>query len=92
MESDIAKKYGVYGFKLPCFVIVDKDGKIASRSFVNLGEQELVTILDKQTGLSAPKVDPNAQQCRLSCRLILLHSKLLHSLQILNRLRQNNKL
>jgi hypothetical protein len=61
MESDIAKKYGVYGFKLPCFVIIDKDGKIASRSFVNLGEQELVTILDKQTGLSAPKVDPNAQ-------------------------------
>jgi hypothetical protein len=92
MESDIAKKYGVYGFKLPCFVIVDKDGKIASRSFVNLGEQELVTILDKQTGLSAPKVDPNAQQMRLSCRLILLHSKLLHSQQILNRLRQNNKL
>ncbi|MEJ5105862.1 TlpA family protein disulfide reductase [Chryseobacterium sp. MYb328] len=62
MESDIAKKYGVYGFKLPCFVIIDKDGKIASRSFVNLGEQELVTILDKLTGLSAPKVDPNAQQ------------------------------
>jgi hypothetical protein len=62
MESDIAKKYGVYGFKLPCFVIVDKDGKIASRSFVNLGEQELVTILDKLTGLSAPKVEPSAQQ------------------------------
>lgn len=61
MESDIAKKYGVYGFKLPCFVIVDKDGKIASRSFVNLGEQEFVTILDKLTGLAAPKVDPNAQ-------------------------------
>jgi thiol-disulfide isomerase/thioredoxin len=61
MESDIAKKYGVYGFKLPCFVIIDKDGKIASRSYVNLGEQELVTILDKLTGLSAPKVDPNAQ-------------------------------
>ncbi|SDJ53374.1 TlpA family protein disulfide reductase [Chryseobacterium jejuense] len=61
MESDIAKKYGVYGFKLPCFVIIDKDGKIASRSFVNLGEQELVTILDKLTGLAAPKVDPGAQ-------------------------------
>jgi len=61
LNSDIAKKYGVYGFKLPCFVIIDKDGKIASRSFVNLGEQDLVTILDKQTGLSAPKVDPNMQ-------------------------------
>lgn len=61
LESDIAKKYGVYGFKLPCFVIVDKDGKIAGRSFVNLGEQEVVTILDKLTGLSAPKVQPSAQ-------------------------------
>lgn len=61
MESEIAKKYGVYGFKLPCFVIIDKDGKIASRSFVNLGEPELVTVLDKLTGLSAPKVDPNMQ-------------------------------
>jgi len=65
MESDIAKKYGVYGFKLPCFVIIDKDGKIASRSFVNLGEQELVTILDKLTGLSAPRVDPGMQQPQL---------------------------
>lgn len=61
MESEIAKKYGVYGFKLPCFVMVDKDGKIASRSFVNLGELEVVTILDQLTGLSAPKVNPNAQ-------------------------------
>lgn len=55
----------MYGFKLPCFVIVDKDGKIASRSFVNLGEQELVTILDKLTGLSAPRVDPGMQQPQL---------------------------
>ncbi|KMQ67118.1 thioredoxin [Chryseobacterium sp. FH2] len=61
LNSDIAKKYGVYGFKLPNFVIVDKDGKIASRSYVNLGEQELVEILDKQTGLSAPRVNPNVQ-------------------------------
>lgn len=61
LNSDIAKKYGIYGFKLPCFVVIDKDGKIASRSFVNVGEQDLVTILDKQTGLSAPKVNPNIQ-------------------------------
>jgi len=61
LNSDIAKKYGVYGFKLPCFVIVDKDGKIASKPFFNLGDPELVTVLDKQTGLSAPKVNPNVQ-------------------------------
>ena len=61
LNSDIAKKYGVYGFKLPCFIIVDKDGKIASKPFFNLGDPELVTVLDKQTGLSAPKVNPNVQ-------------------------------
>jgi thiol-disulfide isomerase/thioredoxin len=61
LNSDIAKKYGVYGFKLPCFIVVDKDGKIASKVFVNLGEQEVITVLDKQTGLSAPKVDPRIQ-------------------------------
>jgi len=61
LNSDIAKKYGVYGFKLPCFIIIDKDGKIASKPFFNLGDPELVTVLDKQTGLSAPKINPNIQ-------------------------------
>ncbi|WP_292009226.1 TlpA disulfide reductase family protein [Chryseobacterium sp.] len=61
LSSDIAKKYGIYGFKLPCFIVMDKEGKIASRPFFNLGDQELVNILDKQTGLSAPKVDPRVQ-------------------------------
>lgn len=61
LDSDVAKKYGVYGFKLPSFVIVDKNGKIASRSFNNLGDQELITVLEKQTGLKAPQVSPQAQ-------------------------------
>ncbi|KQT30881.1 thioredoxin [Chryseobacterium sp. Leaf405] len=61
LNSEIAKKYGVYAFKLPCFIIIDKDGKIASKPFFNLGDPELVTVLDKQTGLSAPKVNPNVQ-------------------------------
>jgi thiol-disulfide isomerase/thioredoxin len=61
LNSDIAKKYGVYGFKLPCFIVVDKDGKIASKPFFNLGDPELVVALDKQSGLSAPKVNPNVQ-------------------------------
>jgi len=61
LNSDIAKKYGVYGFKLPSFVVVDKNGKVTGRSFNNLGDQELISVLDKQTGLSAPKVDPAAQ-------------------------------
>ncbi|KQT15321.1 thioredoxin [Chryseobacterium sp. Leaf404] len=66
LNSDAAKKFGIYGFKLPCFVVIDKTGKIASRPYMNLGEQELVTILDKQTGLSAPMAAPQAQQQMLT--------------------------
>ncbi|WP_238584529.1 TlpA family protein disulfide reductase [Chryseobacterium sp. Leaf180] len=62
LNSDIAKKYGIYGFKLPNFIIVDKNGKIASRGYVNLGDPELITVLDKQTGLAAPQVNPQMQQ------------------------------
>lgn len=60
LNSDVAKKYGVYGFKLPSFIVVDKDGKIASKPFNNLGDQDLIAILDKVTGLSAPKVEEPA--------------------------------
>jgi len=61
LNSDIAKKYGIYGFKLPSFIVVDKNGKIASRPFNNLGDQDLITVLEKQTGLKAPQVSPQAQ-------------------------------
>lgn len=58
INSDFAKKFGLYGFKLPGFLILDKDGKIAGKYFVNLGDPEVVTILDKLTGLKAPQVAP----------------------------------
>lgn len=61
LKSDAAKKFNLYGFKIPSVIVLDKDGKIASKSFFNLGEQELVDILDKQTGLKAPSVDPRVQ-------------------------------
>ena len=32
----MAQKYALYGFKLPSFVILDKDGKIASKNFMNM--------------------------------------------------------
>jgi peroxiredoxin len=57
LTGDFAKKYGVYGFKLqPSFIIIDKDGKISSRLFFNLGDPELVAALDKASGLTAPEV------------------------------------
>lgn len=61
MNSQIAKDLGIYGFKLPSFVVLDKDGKVASRFFNNLGDQEMITILDKVSGLKAPTVAPEAQ-------------------------------
>ncbi len=60
LTSQIAKDLGIYGFKLPSFVVLDKDGKIASRFFYNLGDPEIVTVLDKLSGLKAPTVQPEA--------------------------------
>ena len=58
LTSQIAQDLGLYGFKLPSFVVLDKDGKIASRFFYNLGDPEIVTVLDKLTGLKAPTAQP----------------------------------
>lgn len=58
LNSQIAKDLGIYGFKLPSFIVLDKDGKIASRFFYNLGDPEIVTVLDKVSGLKAPIVQP----------------------------------
>ena len=58
LQSEIAKKYGIYGFKLPSVILLDKDGKVASRFFYNLGEMEFVEKMDKLSGLKAPTVNP----------------------------------
>ena len=50
----MAKQYHIYGFKLPSFVVLDKDGKIASQAFLNIAEPKLIDILNKQTGLNSP--------------------------------------
>ena len=61
LNSKFAEKYGVYGFKLaPSFLVLDKDGKIASKIFYNLGESEFVSIMDQLSGLKAPQVAPEA--------------------------------
>ena len=61
MNSQIAKDLGIYGFKLPSFVILDKNGKVASKFFNNLGDQEMINILDKVSGLKAPTAQPEVQ-------------------------------
>lgn len=54
MESEVAKKYGIYGFKMPSFLILNKEGKIASKPVYNLGEPEFITVMSKETGVNPP--------------------------------------
>lgn len=55
INSAEAKKFGLYGFKIPSYVIVDKDGKLIGRPYFNLGDPEFVEIMTKHTGLQAPQ-------------------------------------
>ncbi len=61
LSSQIAKDLGIYGFKLPSFILIDKNGKIASKTFYDLGNEETVRALDKISGLKAPAVHPQVQ-------------------------------
>lgn len=61
LNSEIAKQFAVYGFKMPSFVILDKDGKVLSKTFLNIGDPELVDALNKASGLQAP-ASPQAPQ------------------------------
>lgn len=61
LASEYAKKYFIYGFKIPGFFLIDKDGKIASQTFYNLGDQNFVEAMNKISGLTAPAVNPQAQ-------------------------------
>lgn len=61
LNSEIAKQFAVYGFKLPSFVILDKDGKVMSKNFLNIGDPELVDALNKASGLQAPTAAPVPQ-------------------------------
>ena len=62
LNSDFAKKYAIYGFKLPSYVIIDKDGKIASKTFLNVMEPDFKTSLDKASGLTGPAIVPPQPQ------------------------------
>lgn len=58
INSEFAKNFGIYGFKLPGFLVIDKDGKVVGKYFVNLGDPEIVQVLNKVSGLTAPQVAP----------------------------------
>lgn len=61
LSSEYAKKFFIYGFKIPGFFLIDKDGKVASQTFYNLGDAKFVEEMNKISGLQAPTVNPQAQ-------------------------------
>lgn len=62
LKSEVAKQFAIYGFKMPSFIIIDKDGKISSKVFLNIGDPALVDALNKASGLQAPTVAPQNPQ------------------------------
>ncbi|QCX53373.1 TlpA disulfide reductase family protein [Elizabethkingia sp. JS20170427COW] len=56
LNSDAAKQFAIYAFKLPSFVIIGKDGKIASKTFMNVMDPELKSALDKTSGMVGPPI------------------------------------
>ncbi|MDE5439300.1 redoxin domain-containing protein [Elizabethkingia meningoseptica] len=56
LKSDAAQKFALYGFKLPSFLILDKDGKVASRTFMNIMDPEFKTAMDKISGITGPAI------------------------------------
>lgn len=65
INSDAARKFGLYGFKLPSYIILDKDGKTVGRPYYNLGDEEFVKMMDKLTGLTAPRVQTPESQLQI---------------------------
>lgn len=61
LNSAFAKDYKVYGFKIPGFTVIDKDGKIAGPTYYNLGEPKFIEMMNKLTGLNAPTAAPQAE-------------------------------
>lgn len=61
INSQFAKDYGLYGFKLPGFLVLNKDNKIEGHYYVNLGDPDIVSTLNKVSGLKAPEMEPQNQ-------------------------------
>lgn len=61
LSSEYAKKFFIYGFKIPGFFLIDKNGKVASQTFYNLGDAKFVEEMNKISGLQAPTVNPQVQ-------------------------------
>ena len=56
VNSREAIRNGIYSFKMPSFILVDKEGRILGKPYFNLGDPELVEHLNKLSGKKAPEV------------------------------------
>lgn len=55
IASTAASTFGLYGFKIPSYLILDKEGKVASRPFFSLHDPDLPAVLSKLTGVKMPE-------------------------------------
>lgn len=62
LKSKTASVYGIYGFKLPSMVVLNKDHKIASPSITNPNDPKLIETLNQLTGITpaTPEKQTNA--------------------------------
>lgn len=58
INSKTAEKYGIYSFRLPAYVLIDKDGKIASPTVSDLGDDKIIREMSRLTGIKVPAYQP----------------------------------
>lgn len=59
INSEAARNFGLYGFKIPSYIILDANGKLYGRPYFNLGDPEFVQTMTKLTGIQAPAISQN---------------------------------
>lgn len=62
VNSRDAIRNGIYSFKLPSFIILDKEGRVIGKPYFNLGDPELVENLNKLSGKKAPEVNQQSME------------------------------
>lgn len=62
INAEQVRKFGLYSFKTPSYILLDKNGKTVGRPYFNLGDPDLVLELDKITGLKAPQVQQTPEE------------------------------
>lgn len=54
INSSEARNLGLYAFAIPKFFLLDKDGKVLDRPYINLADGEFVGKIEKLTGVKFP--------------------------------------